>query len=78
MAVATYPTPPMTRDASNASRRYRSLSTPFWNEITVVFGPTIGFICSIAVAVSYSFTAISTKSAKPIEDGSLVACTFGR
>src|SRR5262249_15350647 len=77
MAVPTYPPPPMTRNASNASQRYRSLSTPFWNEITAVFGPTIGLICSIAAAVSHSFTATSTKSAEPIEDGSLVACTSG-
>ena len=47
------------REAPNASCRYLSLRTPFWNEITVVSDPTIGLICSIAAAVSHSSTCFS-------------------
>jgi len=46
----------MTRPGPKAFTRYRSLRTPFWNEITAVSGPTIGLIWSIAASVSHSLT----------------------
>ena len=52
-----------------------SLSTPFWNEINVVPGPTIGLICSRTVSVSHSLTASNTKSATPRSAGLSEALT---
>src|SRR5258706_92896 len=38
----------MTRLGRKAFIKYRSLRTPFWNEITVVPGPTIGLISAMS------------------------------
>src|SRR5258708_25918553 len=45
--------------------------------MTVVSGPTIGFIACVAVPVSQSFTQISTTSAVPSATGSSLTRTAG-
>ena len=50
----------MTRSRPYLRVSTSTASTPFWNEITVVSGPTAGAIASAAASVSQSFTPTRT------------------
>ena len=67
----------MLRPGPNAFVTISSLSTPFWNEMIAVSGPTTGLIWPSACSVSHSLTAKMTRSTTPMVAGSSVAVTFG-
>ncbi len=65
MRVAIYAEPPRTFSSPKIFLKRSTDSTPFWNGITSVLGPTTGRSSSAALSVSHSFTANITTSTVP-------------